>query len=217
MIALLIMKYLIFVLVLLSFVSCNTPVSDNLVLSKNDTIPKYINHKPDFSPQIDSISGDTIPIIIYYYHDINIILIDSLPQIYYHRKRFVCGGCMGEQKYSILPQFIGLNPERLIRIDSLKNILEEILQGEEAPKWVYLILNKDTITDSRYIEIKEALIEYGINISTRLLTEEEVNVLQCVLDKRVYNPSDFSWNKTDFRFVETIEIENTDSLKTQKP
>ncbi len=217
MIALLIMRYLIFVLVLLSFVSCNTPVSDNLALSKNDAIQKYIIQKTNFSPRIDSISGDTISIIINYYHDINIILIDSLPQIYYHRKRFVCGGCMGEQKYSILPQFIGLNPERLIRIDSLRNILKEILQGEEAPKWVYLVSNKDTITDSRYFENKEVLIEYGINISTRLLTEEEANVLQCVLDKRAYNSSDFSWNETDFRFVETIEIEDAHSLKTQKP
>ena len=201
----------------ISILSCSTPLSDNSAISKRDTIPEYIIHKPDFSSHLDSISGDTILIIVNYYHDINIILIDSLPQIYYHRKRFVCGGCMGEQKHPILPQFIGLNPERLIRIDSSKKILKEILKDEEAPKWVYLISNRDTITDSRYFELKEALINQGVNISTRLLTEEETNVLQCVLDKRGYNSSDFSWNETDFRFVETIEIEGVDSLKIQKP
>ena len=199
----------------ISILSCNTPSSHNSALSKRDTIPTYIIHKPDFSPPIDSISGDTMLIIVNYYHDINIILIDSLSQIYYHRKRFVCGGCMGEQKQSILPQFVGLEPKRLIRIDSSKKIVKEILQDEEVPKRVYLVSNKDTITDSRYFEIKKVLIEQGIKISTRLLTEEEANVLQCVLDNRAYNTSDFSWSETDIRFFEIIEIEDVEFLETE--
>jgi hypothetical protein len=192
-------------------------VSDNLAFSTSDTLPKYIIHKPDFSPRIDSISGDTMLIAVNYYHDINIILIDSLSQIYYHIKRFVCRGCVGVQDHSTLPEFIGLEPKRLIKTDSSKGIIKELLQYVEAPKWVYLVSNKDTITDSRYFEIKKALTNQGINISTRLLTEEEANVLQCVLDNREYNPSDFSWNETDIHFLKVIEIEDIGSLKIQKP
>jgi len=207
------LKTILFFLFILLFAACSSNSSENVV-EISDSIPTYIIQKPDSFARIDSLTGDTTLVDIEYYYDFNIILIDSLSQIYYHRKRWVCGGCVGNQLRSNLPDFIGLMPDQIIREDSLNVVLRDLFINGANPKYIYLISNKDSIIDPRYFALKDSLLKRNIHVSTRLLTEEETNVLFCLLNNRVYHSDDYLWDSTNMMNVLEIDIKDEKLSKT---
>jgi len=110
-----------------------------------------------------------------FYSDLNIIFIDSIPEIYYHRKRIYC--LTGSEPNNTLPFFRNLKPEYFKTSQSTLELRDLVLKENLKHKRIYLISNKDTIRDKRYFDLKNKLIDKGILTSTRTLTEEETVII----------------------------------------
>ena len=156
---------------------------------------KYIIKKANSKPRIDSLTGKPIQFIREFYFDYNIILIDTLSSSYFHKKRFYCLTSNDIWNNS-LPIFRNLKPEYFEKAETVEMVLKRILENDEKVESVYLISNKDTISDTRYFKLKQDLTENGINVSTRVITEEERVIITSILEKRKYNPDEINWEKT---------------------
>ena len=145
----------------------------------------------------DTIGSDSLPIEYFkeFYLDYNIILFDSMPEIYYHKKRFFCLPGM-EQENKALPYFRNLKPDYFLNINNLNEIKETILADTVRPKWIYLAYNKDTIRDKRYFELKTFFTNNNINVSTRKITEEEEVILTSIMNGKKYEPHLIDWKNT---------------------
>lgn len=168
---------------------------DNNTSNSENDIQQYVIQKADSQIRTDSITGE--PILTYreFYFDYNIILIDSLSPIYSHKKRFYC--LTGSNIWNnTLPIFRNLKPGYFEKYEENDLLLNEILGSENEIKRVNLISNKDTITDTRYFKLKHDLLENGIKVSTRPITEEETFVLIAILENRFYNPKEINWERT---------------------
>jgi len=205
-------RYLLIFCSIWFFVACSR---FDAKLEKNtiDSIPLYVIKKPNLAARIDSLTGDTIPVFISYYFDFNIILIDSLPQIYYHKKKWVCSGCMGAvtDEMDKHPRLIGLQPDMLIEVDGIDRLSQKLFSEDTTPNSVYIVSNRDSIYDLRYFALKDSLMNKGIHVSTRLLTQEEANVLTCVINDTTYNPNNYPWEYTNMKNIMVIDIEDENS------
>lgn len=158
----------------------------------------------------DSLTGEEIIPIRAYYFDYNIILIDSLDEIYYHKQRFFC--LTGREIPNNLPFFRNLKPEYFNKSKNLGELLNQISIDSIPAKNVYLVANTDTIYDNRYFKLKKELIRKGIRVSTRKLTEEENAIITAVLNQKKYKPEEIRWENTlsvpeDFYGEFEIDIE----------
>ena len=179
---------LIFLAVLM--VGCH----NNISKSGND-IQQYVIQKADYQIRTDSITGEPIQVFREFYFDYNIILIDSIGSIYFHKKRFYC--LTGSDVWNnTLPVFRNLKSDYFEKLDEIELLLNEILDSENETERVYLISNKDTISDTRYFKLKQNLLENGIKVSTRLITEEETVIMTTILKNMEYNPNEINWERT---------------------
>ena len=183
-------KIHIVILLLITTIGCNN--IDSISKKENQ---KYIIQKANSKPRIDSLTGKSIQFIREFYFDYNIILIDTLSSSYFHKKRFYC--LTGNDIWNnSLPIFRNLRPEYFEKAETIEMVLKRILENDEKIQRVYLISNKDTISDTRYFELKQDLTENGINVSTRVITEEERVIMTAILEKKKYNPDEINWEKT---------------------
>lgn len=156
----------------------------------------YIIKKPSLNTiQIDSITGDTIMFITDFYFDYNIILIDTIQEVFYHKDKHQC---MTENSWNnILPFYSFMNKDDFYKCASIKQIEDIILNDSSFSKdYIYIVSNKDTIKDKRYFLLKNSLQANKIKISTRLLTEEEEYIMKAILNKSEYNPEGIQWKNT---------------------
>lgn len=129
-----------------------------------------------------------------FYFNYNIIMIDSIPEIYYHKKRFNC--LTGTEPNNTLPNFCNLKPENFLASNNTSELIKIIVNDSEIPKRVYLISSNDTITDNRYFDLKTQLEKHNIKTSTRVWTEEEEEIMKSILKKINYRPENINWEKT---------------------
>lgn len=177
---------------LLSFIGCESTSK-----KKNDDITEYfIIKRPDLAKiQFNHKTGDTIHSIIDFYFDYNIILIDTINEIYYHGDRVQC--MTGYQMNNILPFFAFMNKEyfkKCISIEQVKNIIDK--DSSFTSRWIYLVTNRDTINDKRYFSLKKMMLAKNIKISTRLITEEEEAILKAIINNSEYRPEEMEWHST---------------------
>lgn len=179
-------------------------------------IQQYVIKKAKHKVNIDSITENPIPFIKEFYFDYNIILVDTLRSIYFHEKRFYC--LTGSDVWNnSLPIFRNLKPDYFEKEDKIELVLNRIIKSKKEIERVYLISNKDTISDDRYFELKQKLIENKIGVSTRLMTEEEIAVLSSILENRKHNPIEVDWKSTlHTEFENGEEFEITDDLEIEE-
>lgn len=98
------------------------------------------------SNEVDPISGEEIidlgPV---FYLDYNIILIDTIPNFYYHKQEYFC--FTGYPQNNNLPYFVNLQPENFHQNEGVRGIVNIILNDSTRTEQVYIAYNKDTITD----------------------------------------------------------------------
>ena len=145
----------------------------------------------------DTIDSDGLPHEYFteFYLDYNIILFDSIQEIYYHKKRFLCLTGM-ERENKKLPYYRNLKPEYFLKINNINEIKEVILADTIKPKWIYLAYNEDTIRDKRYFELKTFFTNNNIHVSTRKTTEEEDVILTTIMNGEKYEPHLIDWKNT---------------------
>lgn len=186
-----IIKINFFFLFIFSFACCQCQVNnENISVKKEVYVIKHI----DKNNSIDSITGDTILFSIEFYFDYNIILVDTIPDIYYHKKRFYC--LTGSEFGNKLPYFRNIQPEHFQKNTNITDILNQILSDTIRPKRLYIAYNHDTILDERYFQMKKSIIKNNIAVSTRNLTEEEEVIISSIHNKRKYKPEDINWQRT---------------------
>lgn len=142
-----------------------------------------------------------------FYFDYNIIFIDSISKIFFHKARFYCA--TGEDFNNNLPYFRNLKPDYFEVALNTSELLKIIINDENITEHVYLISNNDTITDQRYFHLKSQLLKHGIKSSKRKLTEEEDEIMKSIIYKKEYNPEKVKWKSTlnvPTDFLEKIEI-----------
>lgn len=169
----------------------------------------FIIKKPSLETiQIDSITGDTIRIIRDFYFDFNIILIDTIDEVYYHKDiQREMTGCPWN---NTLPIYSFMKKDDFFKCASTENIENIILNDTLFSRDnIYMVSNKDTIRDKRYFILKNLLLSNNIKISTRLLTEEEEHIMRAILNTCEYNPNDIHWEKT-------LNIPENNSNKNKK-
>jgi hypothetical protein len=182
---------------------------DNLDSESKAKNQEYIVQKASTKVRLDSLTGDTVPFIREFYFDYNIILIDTISPVYLHQNRFqsLTGLAVWNND---LPVYRYLKPEYFEKIAKIEMVLKRILESEKEIERVYLISNKDTINDSRYFELKQKLNESGIDVSTRVITEEEKFIMTAILKNRKYHPDKKNWENTlnvPAVFEENFEID----------
>lgn len=191
---------LIYILIFVLAYSCQNNPSRKNVSKDSDSISTC-----DKSNNIDTL------FIREFYFDYNIIFIDSISKIYFHKKQFYCRN--GNDFNNNLPYFRNLKPDYFKVSLNNSELLKIIISEENITKRVYLISNTDTITDKRYFDLKSQLFKVGIKSSTRKLTEEEDEIMKSIIYKKHYNPEKVKWKSTlnvPTDFSEKIEI--TDEL-----
>jgi len=129
-----------------------------------------------------------------FYFDYNIILIDSISSIYYHIKPLNC--MSGTKPNNEFPNFCNLKPENFLTVKSISDLMKIILTNSEIPERIYLISNNDTIRDIRYFKLKDQLSNHDIKTSTRVLTEEEEEIMKSILKNTDYRPENINWVRT---------------------
>lgn len=160
----------------------------------------------------NKICNDTNTLtVVEFYLDYNIIIVDSLKDIYYHKKRFYC--LYGRDSFVKLPYFRNLQPEYFLKRKKIDEIINLILSDSIRPKRVYIACNRDTIVDERYFQMKKLFIQNNIAVSTRKLTEEEDVVLSSIQNKKKYKPENIIWKRTlgvpEMKDInKNLEIEN---------
>ena len=169
--------------------SCNNE-NINYYDKANDEI--FIIKDKQNKSNIDSPSSEIIVNTVFYL-DYNIILFDSLPTCFIHKKRFVCHELV-ENNY--LPLFEYLKPEYFMKLDNSSEILKIINSDTLKIENVYIAYNHDTIRDSKYFNLKRELEEENIQVSTRRITEEELFILNSIFNKEVYQPDKLIWKRT---------------------
>ena len=174
-------------LFLLSIIGCRQLEQEKDVLNESNIY--VIKHN------YEKLQDDSIDFIIReFYFDYNIILIDSLPEIFYHKKHFYC--LYGAELNNAEPYYRNLKVEcfqSVLRPDDLILLLQN---DSIRPRSIYLISNKDSIRDNRYFEIKKQLLENDIRVSTRLLTEEENLIMTSIINDEEYKPEESVWKNT---------------------
>jgi hypothetical protein len=179
-------KFIIAMITMLILLGCRssenintlTTSSDSLYIVKMDTSLYEFNY------------NDSVITLREFYCDYNIILIDSLENIFYHKRK--SHDLFPDPK----PSFIYLKIDDIKKTGSIKSMMKIIRSGKKNPARVYLISNNDTITDYRYFKIKSILKDQGIGVSSRILTEEENYIVQCKLLGRQYDPKNYLWKNT---------------------
>lgn len=205
------MKQLKIVLILISFF-CFFFSSCFEKEKKEETCkyPKeYIFKQNKDTIRIDSATGDTITFMTTFYHDINIILIDSIKEIYYHKVGFFC--MTGSNPNNIIPRFRGFEQEKFKKANNLKDLFQQITQDSCIIESIYLACNNDTINDERYFAIKEVVDKFNLFVSTRLITEEENAIMDAIIHNYTYNRRNINWENTSsvFYFDKIKIIEET--------
>lgn len=143
--------------------------------------------------QNSASSSGTIRFRIFYF-DYNIILIDSIPEIYYHGKRFYCK--TGAEPNNQMPFFYHFTPDDFHPVEKVPDLMHVILSDSVIPQRVYLISNTDTIRDAKYFELKARFAQCNIKTSTRFITEEEEEIMKSILNNTIYRPENINWNHT---------------------
>ncbi|MDL2311921.1 hypothetical protein LJC68_03475 [Bacteroidales bacterium OttesenSCG-928-B11] len=182
-------RFLLILIFLFSFFSCNT--NDK----KNENEDFYVIKHKDYS----KVDTDEISIMVEYYFDYNIILLDSISDIYYHKKRWGCR--TGREFNGNLPYFGFLQPKDFIKTEDLDNLKGRVLadmlsDSTETSHRVGLICNKDTIRDKRYFELKKFFLSNDIGVSVRKTTEEENAILESIMERKEYEPYLIEWKNT---------------------
>lgn len=201
-------QILLAMFLLLTMLACN---NINSQYKGKDQI--YIIQKAKSKLSIDSLTDNTIQLIRDFYFDYNIILIDTLRSVYFHKKKFLC--LSGHENLNnSLPFFINLKPKFIEKSRTIEMVLKRVLENEKKVERVYLISNVDTIYDSRYFKLKKYLIRNGIKVSTRVISEEERFVMTSILEKKEYKPDKINWKKTLNVFYDVKDyIEIDDSIE----
>ena len=177
------------ILILVTLFGCQN--EHQMRTSENSEI--YVIRSVPEDTQNDSMSNGTITFREFYF-DFNIILIDSISEIYFHKKHFYC--LTGTNPNNKLPHFRNLKPEYFQTSKNTSELIKLILKEIQNPERVYLISSNDTIRDKRYFDFKDNLSENGIKSSTRTLTEEEVVIMKSILQKAEYRPENIIWERT---------------------
>ena len=129
-----------------------------------------------------------------WYAPYNIILLDSVSDIYFYGLSFT-----HSFNNEILPAFHLLRPQYFEKTDDLGKIKEVVLArvlSGRTNKWIYLIYNRDTIRDKRYFILEDFFESKGIRVSTRMPTEEENAVLNSIMRGEKYKPHLIEWRNT---------------------
>lgn len=186
-----------FSLIILLFTGCHSGFNTD---SNRNNIEYYIIRDADTNKiRIDPKTGDSIEfmieVMIDFYCPYNIILIDTLNEIYYHKKQFQC--FTGYPENNSLPFYGFLKKEYFEKCSSVFE-MEQIIMTDSLlhNRRVYLISNKDTISDKKYFSLRNALQNDSIKVSTRLLTEEEEEIMKSILNNFDYCPEKIIWHKT---------------------
>ena len=179
---------------LFSFACCQRQENNDSILEKEEVfIIKHFDQNESFQSSL----ADTLQMYrIEYYLDYNIILIDTISDIYYHKKRFYC--LTGLEMRNNLPFFRNLQPEYFQKNTSITEILNQVLSDSIKPERVYIAFNRDTIMDERYFQLKNLFIKNNIVVSTRNPTEEEDVVLSSIINNRKYKPEEIEWQRTQY-------------------
>jgi len=189
-----ILKINCFLILLFSFACCQRQENNDSILEKEEVfIIKHFDQNESFQSSL----ADTLQMYrIEYYLDYNIILIDTISDIYYHKKRFYC--LTGLEMRNNLPFFRNLQPEYFQKNTSITEILNQVLSDSIKPERVYIAFNRDTIMDERYFQLKNLFIKNNIVVSTRNPTEEEDVVLSSIINNRKYKPEEIEWQRTQY-------------------
>ncbi len=183
-----ILNTFIFSLILFTITCCNGKLKNEDI---SDVREIYIIKSLDTKKEYNDTNTLTI---VEFYLDYNILLVDSLKDIYYHKKRFYC--LYGRDSFVRLPYFRNLQPEYFKKSKIVEEVINLILRDSIRPKRVYIACNQDTIVDERYFQMKKLFIKNNIAVSTRKLTEEESIVLNSILNKKEYKPENINWKRT---------------------
>lgn len=184
----------------------------NVEESKVDSV--YIFPERKISIPIDSLTGDSVIRLVRFYFDFNVFIIDTIDGIYYHENHFNYSPPVPDYRF---PAYHYLRQKDFIKMDNLEGLLERIKDNSRQTENVYLIPNKDTVTDSRYFELKSMLIDYGIHVSTRPHLEEEFEILYSILSLKEYEPEKVKWSRTycvptRFNFYNDLLSHDLDSI-----
>ena len=197
----------IFLFTLTVFISCTKTSTRS---TENDNLEYYVVKTIDSSFYK---SHPNTPFVDFY-GDLNILLIDSLKEIYFHKKRWLC--MTGSQEKNILPHFRFLKPEYFEKTSNLNTIIDSVMAFKsdlDYPTFVYISTNNDTIYDKRYFELKQQFIKKKISVGTRKITEEESNIIISILKHKEYDPIEIIWKSTiDVPDKETMKLLNSDTF-----
>lgn len=186
------LKKLLYIQILLLFgCSSNNANHDHNLTKENIFI---IDKDRPFKNSISSPDTNTI-VITEYYFDYNVLLIDTLKELYYSTLPFYCLAGR-EIENNFLPYYVGFDKNSFQKSDDTYALINLISRDSSEDKTVYLVSNTDTIRDERYFEIKDSLKGKGIWVSTITLTEEEEEILRAILTKVDYEPEKVLWDKT---------------------
>lgn len=205
-----IMSSFLLVIILISiFFGCGTISKKKL--ENNDE--SFIIKKGDTNRiRIDSVTGDTIEFMRVFYFDYNIILIDSVPDVYYHKDFFHC--YTDYPLNNILPFYAFMDVDDFYKCASAKEMEDIILKDSSFSRdRLYIVSNKDTIRDKRYFLLKNTFLANNIQISTRVLTEEESYIMKAILTRKEYCPENIQWKKT----LEVPDKATLIELKNEEP
>ena len=198
-------QILLGIFLLITILACNNINSQ--FKGKNQI---YSIQKAKSELSIDSLTNKPKQLIREFYLDYNIILIDTLSSVYFHKKKFLC--LSGQENLNrSFPFFINLKPKFMEKSQTIEMVLKRVLENKEKVERVYLISNVDTISDSRYFNLKQYLIRNRIKVSTRIITEEERLVMTAILENKEYRPDKINWKKTlnvFFDVKDYIEIDD---------
>jgi hypothetical protein len=129
-----------------------------------------------------------------YYARFNLILIDTLDEIYAYELNLKSGTGLSELK---APVFLYLQPEDIYVVKNISSLKRRFESGELNPNNVVISVNRDTIRDTRFYELRSFLKEEMEGLpGIRRMTEEEQIVLDAKLRKIEYAPNNYSWTKT---------------------
>jgi hypothetical protein len=129
-----------------------------------------------------------------YYAKFNIILVDTLDAIYAYELNLKCGTGLDELR---APVFLRLQPEDIYLVKNISSLKRRFENGEVNQNNVVISVNRDTIRDTRFYELRSFLKEEMEGLpSMRRMTEEEEIVLDAKLRRIEYDPNNYSWKKT---------------------
>lgn len=202
-------KFLLVTIILSLIFGCGT-VSMEKAETEDET---FIIKKGDTNRiRIDSVTGDTIDFMRVFYFDYNIILIDTVPSVYYHKGFSYCDASYPFN--NILPFYAFMDVDDFYKCASAKHMVDIILKDSSFSKdRLYIVSNKDTIRDKRYFLLKNTFLANNIKISTRVLTEEETYIMKAILTGKEYCPENIQWKRT----LEVPDKATLIELKSEEP